>query len=108
LGVQVHLLEDAAETLVELGHLIPTAGSEPGWLPGREPAEVQVSEVLASLRGNTAFSSDAPPALALAGDVIRRDLECTRTSLKGETLHDLVMGGALDRMRSKDKSGEDM
>ena len=108
LGVQMHLLEDAVETMVELGHLVPTAGSEPGWLPGREPAEVQVSDVLASLRGSTPFSTDSPPALALAGEIIRRDQECTRTSLKGETLHDMVMEGALDRIRSKDKAGEDL
>lgn len=99
LGMQIQLVEDTVATLVETGHLVPTAGSDPGWLPAREPSEVEVSEVMASLRGSTEATPDSPPALALAGEVIRQELACSQTSLKGVTLHDLIMEGALDRIQ---------
>ena len=94
LRVPLQRVDDVLEALAERGHLVPTAGSEPGWLPARDPAEVPVSEVLASLRGSAESGPGSAPALALAGEVIRRSWDGTRASIEGVTLHDLTVDGA--------------
>jgi membrane protein len=81
------------EELEELGYVARTAGNDHGWLPGREPSEIPVSEVLAMLRGDAEAVANAKPAMAQAGEVLRRSRDATRASLEGVTLHDLLVDG---------------
>jgi len=82
--------EETLETLAEQGYLVPTAGSEPGWLPAREPSEMEISQLLAALRGKTESRDTSPSVMVLAGNIIRQDAERSRVSLKSMTLHDLL------------------
>ena len=84
-------VEETLDTLVELGYLRVTVGGEPGWLPAREPSEMDISQLLAELRGTAESTATSPAAMLLAGDTIRRTLESSQNSLKGMTLHDLMV-----------------
>jgi len=92
LGVPAGILSEPLTSLLDHGFLVKTDGSEPGWLPAREPAAIAVGDVLAALRGGGAIPPDAPQALLRAGELVRRGMEGTQASLDGVTLHDLLTG----------------
>ena len=85
-------LEAVFDELERLGYLVATTGSESGWLPARDPSEVQVSEVVGALRGVSALqvSASATPALQLAEDIIRQGWDGSRACLEGVTVRDLL------------------
>jgi membrane protein len=84
-------VEEGLEALDGLGYLVQTAGSEPGWLPAREPSDMEISVLLAGLRGSAASNDASPAAMLLAADIIRRDAHSSRLSLEALTLHDLLV-----------------
>lgn len=90
LNVPLWPLETVFDELERLGYLAATSGSPPGWLPARDPSEVQISEVIGALRGDSALQA-ASPVLQLAEDVIRQGWEGSRTCLEGMTVRDLLL-----------------
>ncbi|NVN92673.1 MAG: YihY/virulence factor BrkB family protein [Desulfuromonadales bacterium] len=90
LSLEQDLVQGTLEKLAELGYLVLTVNSEPGWLPAREPSEIKINQLLSALRGNTESNGTLPAARVLAGEIIRRLDECRRVSLDDMTLHDLL------------------
>jgi membrane protein len=91
LFLEPDLVLETLEKLAERGYVIPTASSEPGWLPAREPSETKINHLLTALRGKALSSDSSPAALALAGAIIRKADECRGVSLDGMTLNDLLV-----------------
>ena len=90
LALPLDQVEEALETLAELGYLRLAIGKEPGWLPAREPSAMKISHVLAALRGSAESSETSPAMMVQAGDIIRRDAENSHAALEAMTLHDLL------------------
>lgn len=95
LNVPLLLLDELFEELAQLEYLVATSGNEPGWLPARDPYEVQVNEVIGALRGVSVLQNPAP-VLQLAEGVVRQGWDGSRASLKGLTIHDLLKKAAPD------------
>ena len=90
LNVPLLLLETVSDELEQLGHLVVvTSGSESGWLPARDPSEVQVCDIIESLRGVSTLQATTP-ALKLAENVVRQGLGGSRAGLEGVTVRDLL------------------
>ncbi len=89
LNVPQTLLGSVLDEMEQLGFLVATSGNLPGWLPAREPSEVQVSDVIGALRGVSALKVTTP-VLQLAGDVIRQGWDGSRACLEGVTVRDLM------------------
>lgn len=89
LRLRQDVVVDTLEQLEKAGYLTPTVGSEPGWLPARDPSVIEVCRLLTDLRGSAGANDDSPPALILAGDIIRQEADCCRSALRGVTLRDL-------------------
>jgi membrane protein len=89
LNVPLLLLETVFDDLARLGCLVATSGREPGWLPARDPSEVQVSEVIGALRGISSLQP-ATAVLQLAESVVRQGWEGSRACLEGVTVRDLL------------------
>jgi membrane protein len=89
LNVPLLPLETVFTEMERLGFLVATTGNVPGWLPARDPSEVQVSEVIRALRGDYALHVSTP-ALHFAEEVIRQGWDGSRTSLEGVTIRDLL------------------
>ncbi|MEI7818455.1 MAG: YhjD/YihY/BrkB family envelope integrity protein, partial [Desulfuromonadales bacterium] len=89
LNVPLLTLETVIDELEKLGFLAATSGSETGWLPARDPSEVQVSDIIGSLRGVSSLRT-APSAVQIAEDVVRQGWNGNLASLKGVTLRDLL------------------
>jgi membrane protein len=83
-------VEEILQTLAELGYIASTAGNPPCWLPAREPSRMEIGRLLSDLRGNAESDETYPLAMVLAGNIIRRDAECSRASLAAMTMADLV------------------
>ncbi|MHB8120940.1 MAG: YhjD/YihY/BrkB family envelope integrity protein [Desulfuromonadaceae bacterium] len=94
LNVPLLPLEAVFDELERLGYLVATAGNVPGWLPARDPSEVQVSDVIGSLRGIAELPA-ATPVLLLAENIIRQAWDGGRASLEGVTVRDLMAKAAL-------------
>lgn len=92
LALRQDQVEEILQTMAELGYIVPTTGIPPAWLPAREPSKVEISQLLLDLRGSAESDETFPPSMVLAGNVIRRDAECSRTSLKSMTVADLLDG----------------
>jgi membrane protein len=90
LNVPLLPLETVFEELEQLGYLVATTGTESGWLPARDPSEVQVCEVIGALRGVSALQVTTP-VLQLAEDIIRQGWDGSRTCLEGVTVRDLLL-----------------
>lgn len=88
-------LETVFDELEHLGYLVATAGGEQGWLPSREPSEVQIREVIGALRG-VAAGLATTPVLQLAEDVIYKGWEGSQARLEGVTVRDLLLQAAAD------------
>jgi len=89
LNVPLLLLETVFDDLARLGYLVATLGRESGWLPARDPSEVQVSEVIGALRGISSLHP-ATAVLQLAENVVRQGWEGNRACLEGVTVRDLL------------------
>ena len=89
LNVPLLSLETVFDDLAQLGYLVATSGRESGWLPARDPSEVQVSEVIGALRGVSSLQA-ATPVLHLAENVIRQGWDGNKACLKGVTVRDLL------------------
>jgi DNA-binding IscR family transcriptional regulator len=89
LNVPLLLLENVLVELEQQGFLVETTKSEPGWLPARDPSEVQVSEVIGALRGTSTLQVTTP-VLQLAESVIRQGWDGSRAILEGVTIRDLL------------------
>ena len=89
LNVPLLMLESVFTALEQSGYLVATSGNEPGWLPARDPSEIQVSELLSVLRGVSEFQSPTP-VLQLAEEVIRQSWDGSRACLEGVTVRDLL------------------
>jgi membrane protein len=83
-------LETVLDELEQLGYLVSTSGKYPGWLPARDPSEVQISEVIETMRGVSALQA-ATPVLQLAEDVIRQGWDASQACLEGVTVRDLLL-----------------
>lgn len=90
LDVPLLPLETVFDDLGRLGYLVATSGGEPGWLPARDPSEVQVNDVIEALRGVSALQTSNSPVLLLADDVMRQGWDGSRTTLEGVTVRDLL------------------
>ncbi len=90
LALRQDQVEEILQTLAELGYTVSTTGNPPGWLPAREPSRTEIGRLLSDLRGSTESDETYPPAMVLAGTIIRQDAECSRISLAATTLADLV------------------
>lgn len=90
LALRQDQVEEILQTLAELGYIVPTTGNTPGWLPAREPSRMEIGRLLSDLRGSAESNETYPPAMVLAGTIIRRDAECSRESLAAMTMADLV------------------
>ena len=93
LNVPLLPLETVFDELGQLGYLVAISGNPTGWLPARDPSEVQISEVIGALRGVSALQA-ATPVLQLAEDVIRKGWDGTRDRLEGVTVRDLLLKAA--------------
>lgn len=89
LNVPLLPLEVVFEELEQRGFLVATSGNESGWLPARDPSEVQVSEVIGALRG-VSLLHNSTQALQLAEDVVRQGWDGNRACLEGVTIRDLL------------------
>ena len=89
LNVPLLSLEAVFDELERLGYLVVTTGNVPGWLPARDPSEVQVSDVIGALRGVAELQA-ATPVLLLAENIIRQAWDGGRASLEGVTVRDLL------------------
>ena len=94
LNVPLLPLEAVFDELERLGYLVVTAGNVPGWLPARDPSEVQVSDVIGAFRGVAELQA-ATPVLLLAENIIRQAWDGGRASLEGVTVRDLLTKAAL-------------
>lgn len=90
LNVPLLPLETVFEELEQLRYLVATTGNVSGWLPARDPSEVQVCEVIGALRGTSTLQVTTP-VLQLAGDVIRQGWDGSRACLEGVTVRDLLL-----------------
>ena len=90
LNVPLLPLETVFDELEKLGYLVATSGNESGWLPARDPSEVQISDFIGSLRGDSALPVTAP-VLQLAEDIIRQGWDGSKSCLKGLTVRDLLI-----------------
>src|SRR6185369_4207421 len=60
LNVPLLPLETVFGDLERLGYLVAIPGNESGWLPARDPSEVQVNEVIGALHGVSALQGTSP------------------------------------------------
>ena len=89
LNVPLLPLENIFAELKQLGYLVATAGSVPGWLPARDPSEVHLSEVIGALRGDMSLAVSTP-VIHLAADVVQQGLGGSRACLEGVSVRDLL------------------
>ncbi|MDD2273422.1 MAG: YhjD/YihY/BrkB family envelope integrity protein [Desulfuromonadaceae bacterium] len=94
LNVPLLPLEGVFSELERLGFLVPTAGSVAGWLPSRDPSEVQVCDVIGALRGIVEVQATTP-VLLLAENVLRQAWDGSRAKLEGVTVRDLLVKAVL-------------
>jgi len=90
LNVPLQPLETIFDQLERLGFLVATSGTQSGWMPARDPSEVQVSDVIGALRGVSELQA-ATPALQFAEEVIRQGWDGSRAFLEGVTVRDLLL-----------------
>ena len=90
LNVSLLSLGTVLDELVQLDYLAVTAGTEPGWLPARDPSEIKINDLVGSLRGVDVVMA-TNPVLLLAEDVIRRGHDGSRACLEGVTVRDLLL-----------------
>ncbi|MDD2308996.1 MAG: YhjD/YihY/BrkB family envelope integrity protein [Desulfuromonadaceae bacterium] len=90
LNVPLLPLETLFDQLERLGFLVETSGNRSGWLPARDPSELQVSDVIEALRGTSELQA-VTPVLQLAEDVIRSGWDGSRTCLEGITVRELLL-----------------
>lgn len=95
LNVPLLQLEPLFDELRQSGHLALTSGSEPGWLPARDPSGVRVSDVIGTLRG-VSGREVTTPVLQLAEEVVRQGWDGSRSYLEGMTVSDLLVRTADD------------
>ena len=93
LDMPLLLLEPVLDELEQLGYLVETSGNEDGWLPARDPSEVQLSEVIGALRGGAALQVTTP-VLQLAEGVIRQGWDGGKACLEGVTVRELLIRAA--------------
>ncbi len=78
-----------SEVLQGLGYLAATGVNESGWLPVRDPSEVQVCDVIGALRGVSELQSSSQ-TLQCAEEAVRKGWDGCRVSLEGVTVRDLL------------------
>ncbi len=89
LDVPLLLIESVSEVLQGLGYLAATGVNESGWLPVRDPSEVQVCDVIGALRGVSELQSSSQ-TLQCAEEAVRKGWDGCRVSLEGVTVRDLL------------------
>ncbi|MDD2898890.1 MAG: YhjD/YihY/BrkB family envelope integrity protein [Desulfuromonadaceae bacterium] len=82
-------LEAVFDDLERLGFLVATSGSQPGWLPARDPSEQLVNDVIGALRGESTLQATTT-VMQIAGDVVRQGWNGSRAGLEGTTMRDLL------------------
>jgi membrane protein len=92
LGIRLHEMEELLETLKNLHFLAKVSENGSGWLPAREPSVIKLDEVLTALRGGLPQAEEAAATWKTAIDVFARESNSRSESLKGVTIHDLMMG----------------
>lgn len=98
LGIPLSEMGELLEMLRSVHFLAKTGENEAGWLPVRDPADIMLDEVVTALRGILPPAEECAAACAKAIEVLGRESDMRRESLKGVTIHDLIMG-------NKDKQG---
>jgi membrane protein len=94
-------VEIVVNKLEQLGLLVAVTGKEPGWLPGRDSAEVLISDVLSLLRGDSLLKSE-PPSLYVAQEVVRQGWSSSVLTLEKLTVRDLQMKLAIISCTNED------
>ena len=89
LDVPLLLMETVSDELRLLGYIAATGSNESGWLPVRDPSEVQVRDVIGSLRGVSELQNSSK-ALQCAEETVRKGWDGCRVSLEGVTVRDLL------------------
>jgi len=84
-------MEELLETLRKLNLLARVSDNEPGWLPAHDPSVLLLDDVLTALHGKLPLAEECSPACKAAIDLLGREENMRRESLKGVTLHDLLM-----------------
>ena len=93
LGIQLHEIEELLETLKNLHFLARVGDNSSGWLPAREPSAIMLDGVLTALRGELPQAEESAAAWRTAIEVLGRESNVRSESLKGVTIHDLMMEG---------------
>ena len=92
LGIPLTEVEEMLETLRNLRFLAKVGDNGSGWLPAREPSAIMLDEVLTALRGKLPSAEECAAACKTAIVVLGRESGLRNESLKGVTMHDLMMG----------------
>jgi membrane protein len=90
LNVPLLSLESVIGEMQQLGYLVATTGSGSGWLPARDPSEIQVNEVIGSLRGVSSLHITTS-SLQIAEDIVRQGWDGSRACLDGITVRDMLL-----------------
>jgi membrane protein len=90
LNVPLLPLETLFDQLERLGFLAETSGNRSGWLPARDPSELQVSDVIAALRGVSELQAETP-VLRVAEEVVQKGWDGSRAFLEGVTIRELLL-----------------
>lgn len=109
LNVPVRLTREILVQLTEAGYVAPTAGEEHTYLPAREPATIEIHDVLAKIRsggGRTSLLRISLEETVLQGLLARLD-RATGEALQGMTLRDLAGNGPMAAAtREEPKAGD--
>ena len=92
LNVPVRLAREILGQLTETGYLAPTAGEEQTYLPAREPATIEVHDVLAKMRDRGVKTSLLRISIeeTQLQDILARLDRATAEALQGMTLRDIA------------------
>ena len=90
---QAPVLEELLETLKKLHFLAQVSNSESEWLPARDPSVILLEDLLTALRGKLPPAEEHAAACKAAIDLLGREADIRRESLKAVTIHDLLTEG---------------
>ncbi len=89
LGVPLLPVQAVLEELASCGYVVPVAGTGGGWLPARDPGEIQVNDILDAVRG-TAFPGALSPAVQRAAQVVAQRWRGGLPALERLSLRELL------------------
>jgi membrane protein len=95
LDIPVRLVRELLIQLTESGYLVRSAGELPAYYPSREPEQIAVHDVLASLKGydNRAWMEQIAKQESLSHEILSKAHDAVGAALAGLTLKDLIAPG---------------